>query len=67
MAKQCITDIVIFRLELFVLNKESLIEQMDIFSKEFEKLREMIKNEDIETMKEKMRLSTKRRALFDKR
>ena len=53
--------------ELFVLNKESLIEQMDIFSKEFEKLREMIKNEDIETMKEKMRLSTKRRALFDKR
>lgn len=53
--------------ELFMLNKEALIEQMDIFSKEFTALRDMIKNGDTEQMKEKMRLSTRRRALFDKK
>lgn len=53
--------------ELFMLNKEALIEQMDVFANEFASLREMIKNDKIDEMKEKMRLSTKRRALFDKK
>lgn len=53
--------------ELFMLNKDALLEQMDIFAKEFENLRNMIKNEEVEPMKEKMRLSTRRRALFDKK
>lgn len=53
--------------ELFILNKEALLSQMDVFAKEFNNLRDMIENNDIENMKEKMRLSTRRRALFDKR
>lgn len=53
--------------ELFLLNKDALIEQMDIFIKEFECLRNSIENEDMQTLKEKMRLSTQRRALFDKK
>ena len=53
--------------ELFMLNKEALLSQMDVFAKEFEALRNMIKNDEIENMKEKMRLSTRRRALFDKK
>lgn len=51
--------------ELFVLNKEVLIGQMDLFEKEFHALRELLANDDIEGLKEKMRLSTKRRAYFD--
>ena len=39
---------------------------MDLFAKEFETLRNMVANGDIDGMREKMRLSTKRRALFDK-
>ena len=53
--------------ELFLLNKDDLIAQMDIFMKEFEELRNTIKNEDMEKIKEKMRLSTQRRALFDRK
>ena len=53
--------------ELFILNKEALLSQMDVFAKEFNNLRDMIEKNDIENMKEKMRLSTRRRALFDKR
>lgn len=53
--------------ELFILNKEALLSQMDVFAKEFSNLRDMIENNDVENMKEKMRLSTRRRALFDKR
>ena len=40
---------------------------MDVFAKEFNNLRDMIEKNDIENMKEKMRLSTRRRALFDKK
>lgn len=53
--------------ELFVLNKDSLLKQMDAFSAEFEKLRGFIENGDREGMKEMMRLSTARRSLFDKK
>ena len=53
--------------ELFILNKEALLSQMDVFAQEFNNLRDMIEKNDIENMKEKMRLSTRRRALFDKR
>ncbi len=52
--------------ELFVLNKDVLISEMDIFAKEFAELRQMLASDDIEGLKEKMRLSTKRRAYFDK-
>lgn len=53
--------------ELFLLNKETLLEQMDKFLSEFGKLRETLENGDRETMREMMRISTERRALFDKK
>lgn len=53
--------------ELFMLNKEPLLEQMDLFLEEFKNLRNSIAEEDVDTIREKMRLSTQRRALFDKR
>ncbi len=52
--------------ELFLLNKENLISQMDCFSAEFSAIRNMLANGDTEGLKEKMRLSTERRAYFDK-
>ena len=53
--------------ELFLLNKNTLLEQMDKFLAEFGKLRETLENGDRETMREMMRISTARRALFDKK
>lgn len=52
--------------ELFLLNKDSLLRQMDLFKREFEKLEDYLKNDDREGMMEMMKLSTKRRKLFDK-
>ena len=51
--------------ELFLLNKEALLRQMEKFSAEFDLLYRMLKEEDAEGLKEKMRRSTLRRALFD--
>ena len=53
--------------ELFLLNKKELLSQMDLFMDKFKSLRDSIENEDKEQMKEIMRLSTKRRSLFDKK
>ena len=52
--------------ELFLLNRDELLAQMDQFAKEFHELRDMLADGDVEGMKEKMRLSTTRRAYFDK-
>lgn len=52
--------------ELFLLNKDALLEQMDKFINEFISFREMVSNGEKEKMREKMRSSTSRRALFDK-
>lgn len=51
--------------ELFKMNKEPLLEQMDIFINEITSFRDMIRDDDEESLKEKMRLSTKRRSYFD--
>lgn len=51
--------------ELFLLNKDVLVEQMDLFAEKFAELREAINNEDRETIKQMMRLSTERRGYFD--
>ncbi len=51
--------------ELFVANKEMLLEQMDLFLESLNALRDDIAQEDRDSMKEKMRISTKRRAWFD--
>ena len=53
--------------ELFVANKDVLLEQMDLFINKFNSLKAMLENEDVEGMREMMRHSTKRRALFDKK
>ena len=52
--------------ELFLLNRDELLAQMDQFEKEFHELRDMLADGDVEGMKAKMRLSTTRRAYFDK-
>ncbi len=52
--------------ELFMLNKEPLLRQMDTFLGEFTALRDTIAQGDVDTLRQKMRLSTERRALFDK-
>ncbi len=53
--------------ELFLLNKDELLSQMDLFSSKFKELRDAIENEDTEKMKEIMKLSTHRRQFFDKK
>lgn len=53
--------------ELFVENKDLLLDQMDMFINKFNQLKTMLETEDIEGMREMMRHSTKRRALFDKK
>ncbi len=52
--------------ELFVANKSVLLEQMNLFMDQFGKLKAMLEAEDVEGMREMMRHSTARRALFDK-
>ena len=52
--------------ELFMLNRESLLKYMDVFLDEFASLRDMIRDGRVEELREKMRLSTKRRAYFNK-
>lgn len=52
--------------ELFLWNREELLEQMDLFLNHFASLRDALKNGDEETMKNMMRLSTERRRYFDK-
>ena len=53
--------------ELFVANKDALLAQMNLFIDKFSDLKRMLENEDIEAMREMMRHSTQRRALFDKK
>ena len=52
--------------ELFMMNKEALLEQMDRFTEVFGKFRDMLANDDVEGMRAAMRLSTERRAWFDR-
>lgn len=53
--------------ELFVSNKDALLEQMNLFMDKFKELKEMLEAEDIDGMRKMMRYSTERRALFDKK
>lgn len=53
--------------ELFLANKKALLEQMDLFDRQFKKLRDMIEAEDTEGMRNMMRCSSERRAKFDKK
>ena len=53
--------------ELFVANKDMLLDQMNLFIDQFNSLKTMLETEDIDGMREMMRNSTARRALFDKK
>ncbi|MBQ8739206.1 MAG: prephenate dehydrogenase [Clostridia bacterium] len=53
--------------ELFLLNKDELINQMNLFMSKFTELKSALENEDIDKMKEMMRISTERRKFFDKK
>ena len=52
---------------LYCLNKDVLLEQMDMFIDKFNDLKAMLQAEDIDGMRKMMRHSTERRALFDKK
>ncbi len=52
--------------ELFVANKDALLNQMDMFIEKFKELKSMLEAEDIDGMRKMMRHSTERRSLFDK-
>lgn len=52
--------------ELFFMNKEALLSEMDAFIGELSSIRKYIESEDEEALKEKMRTSTARRESFDK-
>ena len=52
--------------ELFLLNREVLLSEMDLFMKEFGELRDLLASGDREGLRGKMRLSTERRAYFNK-
>lgn len=53
--------------ELFLLNKEALLSEMDAYREAFDKLYNHIKNEEREDMRDMMKLSSARRKLFGKR
>ena len=53
--------------ELFVANKDVLLEQMNLFIGKFNELKTMLESDDIDGMRAMMRHSTERRALFDKK
>ncbi|MGM9645640.1 MAG: prephenate dehydrogenase [Eubacteriales bacterium] len=53
--------------ELFMLNRDELLSQMDLFISNFTVLRNALEKGDTDKMKEMMRLSTKNRKFFDKK
>jgi len=53
--------------ELFLINKNALLHQLTLFEGELNRLRCMLEIEDVEGLKDMMRYSTQRRALFDKK
>ncbi len=53
--------------ELFLMNREPLLKEIEAFEKSFTNLKEALINEDREKMREMMRTSTIRRKRFDKR
>ena len=52
--------------ELFINNKEPLLEQMNLFINKFNELKTMLETEDVDSMRKMMQHSTERRALLDK-
>ncbi|MBP5690366.1 MAG: prephenate dehydrogenase [Bacteroidales bacterium] len=53
--------------ELFLLNRDQLLTQMDLFIAKFGELRDALNDGDVDKMREMMRISTERRSVFDKK
>ena len=53
--------------ELFMLNQDILLQQMDAFIEEISSFRSLLASGDAEGMREKMRCSTERRMQFDRK
>ena len=53
--------------ELFLANKDVLLNQMNLFINKFNELKDMLEKEDVDGIRSMMRHSTKRRTLFDKK
>ena len=53
--------------ELFLLNKDALLRQMDTFLEQVNKMRDLLADGDREGLREMMRISTARRSKFDKK
>lgn len=53
--------------ELFLANREALLSQIDLFTAELGRLRQRLAEGDRDALREQMRASTARRALFDKK
>jgi len=53
--------------ELFLLNRDALLRQMDTFLEQVQKMRSLLDAGDREGLREMMRVSTARRAKFDKK
>ena len=53
--------------ELFLLNRDALLRQIELFSQELIRLKLLLLSDDREGLREMMRQSTARRALFDKK
>ncbi len=53
--------------ELFLINKDALLHQMTLFEGELNRLRCLLETDDVEGLRDMMRYSTERRALFDKK
>lgn len=52
--------------ELFLMNKENLVREIEVFVNEMNTFKEILVNEDVEAMKKKFITSTERRKNFDK-
>lgn len=53
--------------ELFIANKDALLNQMNLFIDKFTELKNMLETEDVDGMRAMMRYSTARREKFDKK
>ena len=53
--------------ELFMENKDVLLEQMSLFINKFNELKTMLETDNVDAIKDIMRQSTRRRELFDKK
>ncbi|MBR4842821.1 MAG: prephenate dehydrogenase [Bacteroidaceae bacterium] len=53
--------------ELFLMNKNALLKEMDLFIEQITRIRDAVQSDDLQQLQEMMRKSTERRISFDKK